>query len=135
MIFGELEFKQIGRLADNPTYRLNANGTKVANFRVITNVGWKDKTTGEMMDRAEGFRYELWGDPAERIAQLQKGAEIYVVAEPYNDRHEVAGEATRYEIRFRVTKWRELGRRGKTDNAADAPRGGDASSEGGDIPF
>jgi len=36
MIFGELEFKQIGHLAAAPTFRQNDDGSKVANFRVIT---------------------------------------------------------------------------------------------------
>lgn len=133
MIFGELEFKQIGRLASAPSFRKNPDGSKVANFRVITNVGWKDKASGEFKDRAEGFRFELWGDSAERLSELPTGQEIYVVAEPYNHRYEHNGE-TRYEVRFRVTRWRELGRKA-APGSPDAAAGGDSSGDPGDVPF
>lgn len=127
MIFGELEMKQIGNLAEAPTFRQNENGSKVANFRLITNVRWKDKASGDFKDRAEGFNYELWGEGAEHIRALERGQQLYVSAEPYNDSYEVNGEK-RYQIRFRVTRWVVLGGR------KGAPNGKPDQAAGGEIP-
>jgi len=105
---GELEMVQIGFLADNPTFRKNPDGSKVANFRVITNVVWKDKNTQEEAGRAEGFNYELWGESAEFFADMmKKGYRVYVRGEPRNDQYEVEG-VTRYGVRIRVSKWENL---------------------------
>jgi single-strand DNA-binding protein len=140
MIHGELEFRQNGRLAAPPSFKKNPNGSKVANFRLITNVSWRDKASGEQHDRAEGFGFELWGDQAEVFANLNldKGTELTVKAEPINHTYkdEKTGE-DRYRIRFRVTSWRLHGGR-RTEGAAtgtSAPVGGDASEEPGDVPF
>ena len=139
MIHGELEFRQTGRLAAPPSFRQNPNGSKVANFRLITNVSWKDKASGEQKDRAEGFPYELWGEQAEVLKNLNldKGTEISIKAEPMNDKYkdEQTGE-DRYRVRFRVTWWRLHGRRPENaTSGASAPAGGDSSEESGDVPF
>lgn len=130
MIFGELEMKQIGNLAEAPSFRQNENGSKVANFRLITNVRWKDKASGEFKDRAEGFNFELWGEGAEHIRALERGQQLYVSAEPYNDSYEVSGEK-RYQIRFRVTRWFVLGgRKGATNGKPDPAAGGEIPADG-----
>lgn len=103
---GILEMKQIGFMAANPDYKVNANGTKVANFRVITNVFWNDKDA-ERQERPEGFRYELWGDSAENFVKIVKqGHRVYVESEPRNNEYvdPTTGEK-RYNIRFVVNKW------------------------------
>jgi single-strand DNA-binding protein len=131
MIFGELEFRQIGNLAAAPTFRQNDDGSKVANVRVITNIGWTDKRTGEQKDRAEGFNFEVWGEGAEHIRKLESGQEIYIVAEPYNHKYEKDGEP-QYSIRFRVTRWRALGRKGTGAGRVEGA-GGDGVDD--DAPF
>jgi single-stranded DNA-binding protein len=132
MIFGELEMTQIGHLADAPSFRQNPDGSKVANFRLITNIGWKDRTSGDFKDRAEGFQYELWGDGADHIKNLPKGGHLYVVSEPYNHRFmDPETRTERHMVRFRVTKWRSLDR--KPGNAASDPAaGGDAGADDGE---
>ena len=133
MIFGELEFRQIGNLAAVPTFRQNDDNSKVANFRVITNIGYNVKATGEQKDRAEGFNFELWGEGAEHIRKLESGQEIYVVAEPYNHRYEKDGE-THYSIRFRVTRWRALGRKATGAGRVEGA-GGDAGGDDDGVAF
>ncbi|WP_199028885.1 single-stranded DNA-binding protein [Ralstonia sp. ASV6] len=116
-IRGELEMTQIGFLADNPQFRKNPDGSKVANFRVITNVTWKDKNTQEEVSRAEGFPYELWGESAEIFADMmKKGYRVYVKGEPRNEKYELDG-VTRYGVRIRVTKWENLTKIDRPDQA------------------
>lgn len=128
-IYGELEMKQIGFLAADPTFRKNADGSMVANFRVITNIGWKDKASGEPKSRAEGFNYEIWGESAKTLAErVKKGDEIYVVSEPRNDQYEADG-VTHYTVRHNVNRWRRFAKREQGQEV-----GGDALGEG-DVPF
>ncbi len=127
---GELEMVQIGFLADNPTFRQNPDGSKVANFRVITNIVWKDKNTQSERSRAEGFNWELWGEGAAFFAEImKKGHRVYVKGEPRNDQYEGEGGVTRYGVRIRVSKWETLT---KVDRA-DQPAGGDGRDD--DRPF
>jgi single-stranded DNA-binding protein len=123
-VLGVLEFTQIGYLADNPTFRENADGSKVANFRVITNVVWKDKTSQEEKQRVEGFPYEVWGQAAENVRTLlKKGSHVYVKAEPYNHKFE-GDNGTQYSVRFSVREWRLLDRAEKgqpTDTGGKVP--------------
>jgi len=67
------------------------------------------------------------------VRKLEKGQEIYVVAEPYNHRYQQNGE-DQYSIRFRVTRWRALGRKA-APGSPDAAAGGDSSGDPGDVPF
>lgn len=130
MIFGEMQFSQIGYLADNPTFKQNADGSMVANFRLITNVGWKDKGSQELKSRAEGFNYEIWGESGRVLAErIEKGDQLYVVSEPRNDQYVDGNNVKHYSVRFRVNRWQRLGKRGQ-----DQEVGGDAL-QGGDIPF
>ena len=106
-VYGELEFRQIGFLVADPTYRKNG-AQKVVNFGVVTNVVWKDKATQGEKSRVEGFDYELWGEGAEHFAErMRKGSRVYVVGEPRNDRYE-NGSVTQYSIRIRVLRWQDL---------------------------
>ena len=112
---GELEMTQIGFLADNPTYRKNGDGSEVANFRVITNVVWKDKNTQEDMGRPEGFNWEVWGPGAKYFVDImKKGSRVYVKGEPRNDQYEVDG-VKHYGVRFRVSKWENLSKIDRPD--------------------
>ncbi|MEX3555155.1 MAG: single-stranded DNA-binding protein [Burkholderia gladioli] len=129
-VYGELEHRQIGFLAADPVFRKNGD-QKVVNFRVITNVGWIDKPSGEERGRAEGFNFELWGESAERFAdRMRKGSQVYVVGEPRNEQYDKDG-VTHYSHRVRVSRWRDLS--GKPQEAGGRQREeGGGTDAGGD---
>ncbi|MBR8426261.1 single-stranded DNA-binding protein [Burkholderia cenocepacia] len=129
-VYGELEFRQIGYLAANPVFRKDGDN-KVVNFRLITNIGWKDKATQEERGRAEGFNYELWGEGAEYFAdRMKKGGRLYVVGEPRNDSYEKDG-VTHYGMRIRVSRWQDLsGQPQEADGKSGQDAGGAGIPEG-----
>lgn len=80
----------IGRVGADPEVRYMPNGNAVANVRLATNDGYKDKTTGQMQESTEWHRVVSFGKLAEIVGQyVQKGKLLYV------------------EGRIRTNKWQD----------------------------
>jgi len=68
-----------GRLGDDPAVRYMQSGDPVANFSIATSEKWKDKNTGEKMERTEWHKVVVFGKRAEIIGQYyHKGDLIHV---------------------------------------------------------
>ncbi|HEP6430795.1 TPA: single-stranded DNA-binding protein [Burkholderia cenocepacia] len=132
--YGELEFRQIGYLAADPSFRKNGD-QKVVNFRVLTNEVWKDKGTQEEKSRVEGFNYELWGEGAEHFAdRMKKGRRVYVVGQPRNDSYEKDG-VTQYGVRIRVSRWQDLGASSQEADGKSREQVGGAGAPEDEVAF
>lgn len=69
----------LGRLGTDPEVRYMPSGAAVANLRVATNDGYKDKQTGEFVESTEWHRIVLFGKLAEIAGEyLKKGRMVYV---------------------------------------------------------
>lgn len=69
----------VGNLGRDPEIRYTANGQAVANFSVATSESWKDKQSGEDVERTEWHRIVVWGKLAELCSQyLAKGRSAYI---------------------------------------------------------
>jgi single-strand DNA-binding protein len=69
----------IGNLGADPEVRYMPNGEAVANISVATTESWKDKNTGQPVDRTEWNRVVLYRRLAEIAGEyLKKGAKVYV---------------------------------------------------------
>ncbi|GAA4652377.1 single-stranded DNA-binding protein [Kistimonas scapharcae] len=69
----------IGNLGDAPDVRYTPNGNAVANLSLATSESWKDKNTGQPVERTEWHRIVLFGKVAEIAGQyLHKGAKVYI---------------------------------------------------------
>ena len=69
----------IGNLGRDPEVRVIENDRKVAKFSIATSESWKDKTTGERVDKTEWHNIVLWrglADVAEKY--LKKGDKVYI---------------------------------------------------------
>ena len=69
----------IGNLGRDPEIRVIENDRKVAKFSMATTESWKDKTTGERVDKTEWHNIALWrglADVAEKY--LKKGDKVYI---------------------------------------------------------
>ncbi|ABO60181.1 single-stranded DNA-binding protein (plasmid) [Burkholderia vietnamiensis] len=133
--YGELEFRQIGYLAADPSFRKNGD-QKVVNFRVLTNEVWKDKATQEERSRVEGFNYELWGEGAEHFAErMKKGRRVYVVGQPRNDSYEKEPGVTQYGVRIRVSRWQDLGAPSQDADGKSRQDAGGAGIQEGEAAF
>jgi single-strand DNA-binding protein len=71
----------IGFLGKDAETRFTPNGTAHTRFSLATNVGWKDKDSGEYKTRTEWHRIVVWGKFGEWAGSLKKGAFIEVEGE------------------------------------------------------
>jgi single-strand DNA-binding protein len=68
----------VGTLGRDPEVKYTAGGSAVVNVSVATNEAWKDKTTGENVEKTEWHRIVIFGKLAEIAAQyLKKGSQVY----------------------------------------------------------
>lgn len=68
----------VGTLGQDPDVKYTASGSPVVNISVATNESWKDKTTGENVEKTEWHRIVIFGKLGEIAAQyLKKGSQVY----------------------------------------------------------
>lgn len=69
----------IGNLGQDPEVKYMPNGNAVANITVATSESWKDKNTGEQVDRTEWHRVTFYQRLAEIVGEyLKKGSKVYI---------------------------------------------------------
>jgi single-strand DNA-binding protein len=69
----------IGRLGADPEMKVIPSGSTVVNFNLATGDSYKDKTTGNTVDKTEWHRVVVWDKLAEICKQyLKKGSQVYV---------------------------------------------------------
>jgi single-strand DNA-binding protein len=69
----------IGNLGKEPEMRYTPNGVAVANLTIATSESWKDKTSGENVERTEWHRIVMFQRLAEIAGEyLHKGSKIYI---------------------------------------------------------
>ena len=69
----------VGNMGADPELKHFTNGSSITTIRVATSESWKDKTTGEKVERTEWHRIVFHAKLAEIAAQyLRKGSKVYV---------------------------------------------------------
>lgn len=69
----------IGNLGKDPEVRYTPNGLAVANLTLATSESWKDKQSGENVERTEWHRVVMYQRLAEIAGEyLRKGSKVYV---------------------------------------------------------
>jgi single-strand DNA-binding protein len=69
----------IGNLGKDPETRYLASGDAVTSFSIAVADGYKDKQTGEQVDKTEWVRVTAFGKLAEICGEyLRKGSKVYV---------------------------------------------------------
>ncbi len=69
----------IGNLGNDPEVKYMPNGNAVANVSVATTESWKDKTSGEKVEKTEWHRVVLFGRLGEIAGEyLKKGSKVYI---------------------------------------------------------
>ncbi|WP_439357937.1 single-stranded DNA-binding protein [Bradyrhizobium sp. DASA03007] len=65
----------IGRLGKDPEVKNLSNGSSVANFSVATSESWKDKRTGEKVEKTEWHNIVVWNENTIKFVEdyLKKG--------------------------------------------------------------
>ncbi len=69
----------IGNLGRDPEVRYTPNGSAVANVTLATSESWKDKQSGEAVERTEWHRIVFYQRLAEIVGEyLRKGSKIFI---------------------------------------------------------
>ena len=105
----------IGHLGRDVELRYLPNGTAVANFSVASTEKWKDKTSGEKMERTEWLRCNVFERLAEVCGEwLKKGSLVYVSGSLQTREYTDKDGIKRYSTECRVDTMKMLG--GKPDD-------------------
>ena len=68
----------VGNLGKDPEIRYLPSGGAIANVSVATSDSWKDKNTGEQVEKTEWHRVVVFGKLAEIVGEyLKKGSQVY----------------------------------------------------------
>lgn len=69
----------IGNLGKEPEMRYTPNGVAVANLTLATSESWKDKNSGENVEKTEWHRIVMFQRLAEIAGEyLHKGSKVYI---------------------------------------------------------
>lgn len=131
----------IGNLGQDPEIKYLPSGSAVCNFSVAVSESWKDKQTGETVERTEWINVEVWGNTAEACSKyISKGSKVYVEGklqtESWDDKD--TGQK-RYRTKVRADNVQFLDSkgsqpdRGSQDDRTKPPAGGQDYDD--DIPF
>ena len=112
----------VGTLGQDPDVKYTASGSAVVNVSVATNESWKDKQTGEQVEKTEWHRIVMFNKLAEIAAQyLKKGSQVY------------------FEGKIQTRKWQDQSGndRYSTEIVANDMQmlGGRAQGSGSSVPF
>lgn len=69
----------VGNVTRDPEIRTTTGGKQVLTLGVATNDRWKERSTGEMKERAEFHNVVIWGPLAEEVGKIvHKGGRVFV---------------------------------------------------------
>ena len=145
----------VGNLGRDPEVRYSASGAAIANVNIATTESWKDKQTGETVDKTEWHRVVFFGRLAEIVNEyLKKGSQVYIEGRLQTRKWQDQSGQDRYTTEIVASDMQMLGGRGggggapaddfsrpAPSNEARAPAGDNAgggmptSDFDDDIPF
>ncbi|MFQ5635819.1 MAG: single-stranded DNA-binding protein [Gammaproteobacteria bacterium] len=118
----------VGNLGADPEVKYMPSGDAVANVSLATTDSWKDKQTGEQVEKTEWHRLVLFKRLAEIAGEyLRKGSQIYVEGNLQTRKWQDRDGNDRYTTEVRVRDMQMLGSRGgggEFGAGGGAPAGG-----------
>ena len=134
----------IGRVGKDPEIRYLTSGKAVANFSIATSESYKDKQTGEKVEKTEWHNISAFDRLAEIIGEyVKKGALLYVEGKIQTRKYEKDG-VERYATGIQIHEMKMLGGRSEGESqqpqqrraASSAPPSGSGFDDmDDDIPF
>ena len=135
----------VGNLGQKPEIRYTKDSKPIASFSIATSESWKDKTTGDMVEKTEWHNVTFFGRIAEVAEQyLDKGSKVFVEGKLQTDKWEDENGNKRSATKIIGNNMQMLDSRGSNnsssfDESSSAQNEGPASQEGSfseeDIPF
>jgi len=122
----------IGNLGADPEIKYMPSGEAVANLRIATSESWKDKNTGEQVERTEWHRVIMFRRLAEIAGEyLKKGSKVYIEGRLQTRKWQGQDGQDRYTTEIVAGEMQMLdGRGGGTTNMGGYNNQDSASSSG-----
>lgn len=116
----------VGNLGQDPEVRYMPSGGAVTNVTVATSESWKDKQTGQPVDRTEWHRIVFFNRLAEIAGEyLRKGSQVYVEGKLQTRKWQDQSGADRYTTEIVANELQMLG--GRQGQGAANNMGGESS--------
>jgi len=104
----------LGNVGKDPEVRDLPNGGTVANITLATSKSWKDKTTGEKVDKTEWHNLSFFGKLGEIVGQyVTKGSKIYVEGELETRKYQAQDGSDRYSTSIICNEMQMLDKKGE----------------------
>ncbi|WP_440994525.1 single-stranded DNA-binding protein [Cysteiniphilum litorale] len=114
----------LGRLGADPEVRYMPSGMSVANLRLATNDGYKDRQTGQFVENTEWHRVVVFGKQAETVAQYtQKGSLLYIEGRIRTNKWQDQNGQERYTTEIVATEMQLMGGRNDGQNNGNPQQG------------
>ena len=135
----------VGNLGQKPEITYTKDSKPIASFSIATSESWKDKTTGDMVEKTEWHNVTFFGRIAEVAEKyLDKGSKVFVEGKLQTDKWEDENGNKRSATKIIGNNMQMLDSRGSNnsssfDESSAAQNEAPASQEGSfseeDIPF
>ena len=135
----------VGNLGQKPEIRYTKDSKPIASFSIATSESWKDKTTGDMVEKTEWHNVTFFGRIAEVAEQyLDKGSKVFVEGKLQTDKWEDESGNKRSATKIIGNNMQMLDSRGSNNSSSfdesssvqnEAPTSQEGSFSEEDIPF
>jgi len=125
----------IGNLGKDPEVRYSPNGGAMANITLATSESWKDKNTGEQVDKTEWHRIVFFRRLAEVVGEyLKKGAKVYIEGKLQTRKWQDKDGQDRYTTEIVANEMQMLDSRGSSGSADFASQSQSAPAASNNAP-
>lgn len=123
----------VGNVGKDPEVRALETGVKVCSFSLATTESYKDKSTGERVDKTEWHNIVLWKHLAEISEKyIKKGSQVYIEGKIQTRQYQDKEGVTKYSTDIVASSMVMLG--GKNDSTSQA-KNDFVESANDDLPF
>lgn len=114
----------VGNLGNDPEVKYMPSGGAVTNFSLATADSWKDKTSGERVDKTEWHRVVFFNRLAEIAGEyLKKGSQVYIEGSLRTRKWQGQDGQDRYTTEIVGSEMQMLGGRSDGGSRGTAPMG------------
>lgn len=109
----------VGRLGQDPETKYMPSGDCVCNFSLATSESWKDKQSGENVEKTEWHRVVMFRRLAEIAGEyLRKGSQVYIEGKLKTRKWQDRDGNDRYTTEIEAREMQMLDSRGSSSGAA-----------------
>ena len=125
----------LGRLGADPEVRYMPSGMSVANLRLATNDGYKDRQTGQFIENTEWHRVVVFGKQAEIVSQYtKKGSLLYIEGRIRTNKWHDQNSQERYTTEVVAIEMQLMGGRNDGQNQDNFQQGYSSQSQSNPTP-